>query len=178
MCDSRCLASVFLPQRFSEPERDAKAPSEPERSRAGLRYRKVSRGFLRGREIVRVLRNNDGGTAPQGFGACRKNPSGFDWQRQFFGNVALGRKALRSGTGQEGVRELPQGSDARTASEHLAPFPVPGPQKHHAPKKRSGARLPLATEPRHQRQLMLTASTHLCAEPYTGISGRSTISRH
>ena len=63
--------------------------------------------------------------------------------------TALGGKV------QEGVRVCLQGHDARTASEHLAPFPVPqSPQPRHRLQIRSGARLPLATKPHCQRQLM------------------------
>ncbi len=73
----------------------------------------------------------------------------------------LACKALRGGTVQEGVRACPRGHDARTASEHLAPFPVEQPEiigpvrtRCEPPGMKTGRVHLSATEPRPQRQLM------------------------
>lgn len=62
----------------------------------------------------------------------------------------LERRHLRGQTVQEGVRAYPQRIHAKTASEHLAPFPIPDQHVNRRPNA-NGARLPVATGPRRQR---------------------------
>jgi len=144
--------------------------------------------------IAGVLRNQGEKAVFKETGAGHEGSSDPEWRQRFFFEPEQA-KVFRNPSKQRYIRNpsiwvvKPFGADrfrkasgcaarhdARTASEHLASFPVSGPvfltfrnpgirrkprhpQEIPAPagdnaRKRNGARLPLATEPRRQRQLM------------------------
>ena len=77
---------------------------------------------------------------------------------EVFGSSIHGSEAFGPKV-REGVRVCPSGHDARTASEHLAPSSIAGPEigcgpLHHTLKRKTGPGDLSISKPRPQRQLM------------------------
>ena len=156
---------LSLLRRFSRTGAVRKSLWELERNGTGLRKRIATQRFHEeAGQIARVLRSLCGQAASGGWSKSQKvaRPGvavtkGLRSRRGSEGSSEpehMGRETLRGGTVQESVRVCPQGHDARTASEHLALFPVAPPSNNPPRQTRSGVHLPKATEPRCQRQLM------------------------
>ncbi len=174
--ESTRFASFSSRQRFlgtgavrkgSEAGVGQESSSEPEYSA------RVSRKAL----IAKVLRNHYEQRVFKGFGAGHIGSSEPAWLQRFFGTRALNHE---SPSGWKWIRKTSGCAarhDVRTASEHLASFPIVNSSNNcerRAPK-RNEARLLDAVEPRRQRVLMhFSASMHLCANSYNGSCNRST----
>jgi hypothetical protein len=140
----------------SEPGRDAKA-ARTERYGEALRSLTGSGSFQEPDGQGRVygsgsertdFRGRSGPPRTYGKAVVGKGPSGPE---------LLGWGALRRAEVQEGVRARPSGCNARTASEHLAPFPMA--ERLFPPETQRG---PTAFAIRPRRQIMQTASFCTC----------------
>lgn len=133
----------------------AKVLREPEQSRTVFRNLIVLQrrtGIWQGRSGFSELRRSgqhlESPSKPQqvfGSGVVAKVPR----NRSNWVGKPFGAERFRKASGS-----VPCGHDARTASEHLAPFPILHANFDWPPETRNGVRLPLAIEPRSQRQLM------------------------